>query len=74
MPAHGGLTGPRSARLQVGLCTGADNQLWTRTTSQELRMFSDMCMDVTGGGNADNTPIQIFPCHGGANQRWLAGF
>jgi hypothetical protein len=69
-----GVTGPRSARLDIAPCTGADNQLWTHATNQELRMFSDMCMDIRGGGNADNTPIQIFPCHGGASQRWLASF
>ncbi|TXL81906.1 ricin-type beta-trefoil lectin domain protein [Vineibacter terrae] len=69
-----GPTGSRSARLIVGSCTGSDNQLWTHSTSQEFRLYSDMCMDITGGGNADNTPIQIYPCHGGANQRWLASF
>ncbi len=69
-----GPTGPRSAQLIVNPCTGADNQLWTHTTSQEFRLYSDMCMDIRGGGNADNTPIQIHPCHGGANQKWLASF
>ena len=64
--------GPRSALLQIAGCTGAANQQWSRTTSQEIRMFSDMCMDIRGGGNADHTPIQIYPCHGGANQRWRA--
>jgi hypothetical protein len=66
--------GPRSAPVRASPCTGAQNQIWSRTTASELRMFSDMCLDVTGGGNADNTPLQIYPCHGGPNQRWFASF
>ncbi len=66
--------GARSAPVRVGPCTGADTQVWSRTTSREIRLFSDMCLDVAGGGDADRTPVQVFPCHGGANQRWLASF
>ena len=28
------------------------------------------CLDVAGGNPADGTPIVLWPCHGGANQKW----
>jgi Ricin-type beta-trefoil lectin domain/Ricin-type beta-trefoil lectin domain-like len=44
----------------------------------EIRTM-DACLDVPGGDPADHVPLQIYPCHGGANQRWtlrsdFAGF
>jgi hypothetical protein len=66
--------GPRTARLQVSGCNGGPVQLWTRTPSQELRVFSDMCLDVGGVGTGDGTPVQVAPCNGSANQKWLATF
>lgn len=28
------------------------------------------CLDVWGGVPSNNTPVQVYPCHGGANQVW----
>jgi hypothetical protein len=28
------------------------------------------CLDVTNGGTADGTPIQLWDCNGGPNQKW----
>lgn len=33
-----------------------------------------MCLDVPGGNTADQVRLQMFPCHGGPNQRWLLRF
>jgi hypothetical protein len=30
-----------------------------------------MCLDVAGASTADNVPVNQFPCHGGANQRFI---
>lgn len=30
------------------------------------------CLDVTGNGTADGTPVQLWDCFGGGNQRWTA--
>jgi hypothetical protein len=64
----------RRARLRIATCTGGANQLWSRTRNQEIRMFSEMCMDIVNGSDVDHAPIQIYPCHGGINQKWLASF
>jgi len=29
------------------------------------------CLDVTGGGTADGTPVQIFDCNGTGAQQWI---
>ncbi|MCP3997986.1 MAG: hypothetical protein GY722_23445, partial [bacterium] len=35
-----------------------------------LTGIGDKCLDVRGGDPADGTVVQIFECHGRANQRW----
>ena len=43
----------------------------------EIRMLNgtqEMCLDVPGGDTADQLRLQMFPCHGGPNQRWLLRF
>jgi len=66
--------GSRSARVRVSACTGGANQKWSVTKGNEIRLFGHMCLDIRGGGTAPGTPLQIFPCHGGPNQRWLTAF
>ena len=39
----------------------------------EIRTM-DTCLDVPGGNPSDHVPLQMFPCHGGPNQRWLLRF
>jgi hypothetical protein len=31
---------------------------------------SNRCLDIAGGGSADGTPVQLWDCDGGANQKW----
>src|SRR5262245_34154306 len=31
----------------------------------------EKCLDVTGGGRADGTPVQIFDCNGTGAQQWI---
>lgn len=31
---------------------------------------SGSCLDATGPSSADGTPLQIWDCTGGTNQRW----
>jgi hypothetical protein len=43
----------------------------------EIRMLDEgeeMCLDVPDGNNADQLRLQMFPCHGLPNQRWLLRF
>jgi hypothetical protein len=36
----------------------------------EIRGIGNKCLDVSGGGSADGTPIIFWSCHGGDNQKW----
>jgi hypothetical protein len=43
-------------------------------TQLEHRISSEpaqnLCVDVPGANTANGTPLQLYPCHGGANQQW----
>ncbi|KAF7369744.1 hypothetical protein MVEN_00306100 [Mycena venus] len=40
---------------------------------QQLQIFGDKCIDVTGGVNADGTKLQIWTCaEGNKNQQWVS--
>jgi alpha-glucosidase len=32
---------------------------------------SGKCLDVTGGGGTGGTPLEIWTCNGGPNQKWF---
>lgn len=64
----------RRASVRVANCNGSVHQKWTVTEAGQIRMFSDMCLDIAGGTSQNNAAVQIFPCHGGQNQRWLSSF
>ena len=36
----------------------------------EIRGIDGKCLDAAGGSSADGTPVILWPCHGGSNQRW----
>jgi len=56
--------------------TGCCSPAWIRAASQrwslrgEICAWNDKCLDVYGALNADGTTVQLYTCHGGANQRW----
>ncbi|WP_275409684.1 RICIN domain-containing protein [Microbispora rosea] len=31
---------------------------------------SGLCLDAVGQGTGNGTQIQLYACHGGANQKW----
>lgn len=64
----------RRAAVRVAQCNGSVHQKWSVTEAGQIRMFSDMCLDIVGGTSANQAAVQIFPCHGGSNQRWLSSF
>lgn len=51
-------------------CNSGTNQLWTATSTRQLRVFDNKCLDATGHGTADGTAVVIWDCGGGANQQW----
>ncbi len=49
----------------AGAAPGKDGEL-----PYVLVGLGDKCLDVEGGGTADGTPVNLFACHRGPNQRW----
>lgn len=64
----------RRASVRVAACNGSVVQKWSVTDAGEIRMFNDMCLDIVGGVSQNNAAVQIYPCHGNQNQRWLSSF
>jgi hypothetical protein len=64
----------RRASVRVAACNGSVFQKWSVTDAGEIRMFADMCLDIVGGVSQNNAAVQIYPCHGNQNQRWLSSF
>ncbi|PWW60213.1 ricin-type beta-trefoil lectin domain protein [Actinokineospora spheciospongiae] len=40
------------------------------TPTGPITGIGSKCVDVSGGGSADATPVVLYTCHGGANQVW----
>lgn len=55
------------------LCSGTDLQGWTIPLSAFGPIsIGGKCLDVTGGADANGTPLQVWDCFAGsANQKWL---
>jgi len=58
-------------QLQIYTCTGGANQLFTRTSSKQLTVYSGgMCLDANGRGTTNGTKVIIWTCNGATNQQW----
>ncbi|MET8894078.1 endo-1,4-beta-xylanase [Streptomyces albogriseolus] len=55
-------------QVQLYDCNGRTNQQWTLTSSGELRVYDNKCLDAAGTGNGAR--VQIYSCWGGDNQKW----
>ncbi|GAA1939871.1 extracellular catalytic domain type 1 short-chain-length polyhydroxyalkanoate depolymerase [Kitasatospora viridis] len=58
---------------QTYSCSGAANQTWTHTTSNQLTLTlggSTLCLDADDRGTANGTKAIVWPCNGQANQQW----
>jgi hypothetical protein len=42
------------------------------TASNRLTVFDSKCLDASGGGTADGTPVLIWDCAGATKQQWTA--
>ncbi|MBE8518551.1 ricin-type beta-trefoil lectin domain protein [Amycolatopsis sp. H6(2020)] len=52
--------------VQLQDCAGAT---WT-PSGKQLTAFGSKCLDASGQGTADGTPVIIWTCSGQANQQW----
>ncbi|GGQ79651.1 endo-1,4-beta-xylanase [Streptomyces althioticus] len=55
-------------QVQLYDCNGRTNQSWELTSSGELRVYGNKCLDAAGTGNGAR--VQIYSCWGGDNQKW----
>jgi alpha-galactosidase len=65
-----------AAGIQVDIwsCSGGANQTWTRSTSNQLTVYSgssQMCLDAYNGGTVRGTKVVIWSCNGREDQQWL---
>ncbi len=61
-------------QLQIWDCSGAANQTWTHTSTNQLTVYSGsslMCLDAYNHQTTAGTKVEIWGCNGGANQQWL---
>ncbi|MFF3286815.1 endo-1,4-beta-xylanase [Streptomyces sp. NPDC003023] len=55
-------------QVQLWDCNGRTNQQWELTSSGELRVYGNKCLDAAGSANG--AKVQIYSCWGGDNQKW----
>jgi xyloglucan-specific exo-beta-1,4-glucanase len=64
-------TSQPGTRVAINACTGSNSQKWAFNGNGTIaNAQSGICLDVNGAGTADNTPIIVWNCNGGSNQRW----
>lgn len=52
-------------------CNGRQNQQWTVYADGTITgNQSGLCLDATGAGTATGTPLELWTCNGGSNQKW----
>jgi hypothetical protein len=65
-----GLTATNGTQVTLWDCTGAENQVWTYTTTKQLLVYGAKCLDALYPNNAAGTRVAIWSCNGQANQQW----
>jgi hypothetical protein len=64
-------TGQPGAAVTIGSCTGGAGQKWTVGAGGTItNAQAGACLDASGAGTADNTPVIVWTCTGGSNQAW----
>jgi streptogrisin C len=62
------------AIIQIVGCSGNPAQQFVLSAAGDLvNPQSNKCVDVSGWGTANHTPLIQWDCHGGANQKWRRG-
>jgi len=59
------------AKVQIWDCNGGVNQQWSLNANGTISSTSSgLCLDVSGAGTANNTPVVLWTCTAAGNQRW----
>ncbi|WP_327002910.1 ricin-type beta-trefoil lectin domain protein [Dactylosporangium sp. NBC_01737] len=54
--------------VQIWDCNGGANQQWTLTSSNQLTVYGNKCLDANGTASGSRT--RIWTCNGGTGQQW----
>ncbi|MFE9426440.1 PHB depolymerase family esterase [Kitasatospora sp. NPDC006697] len=68
-----GSTTTPGTQQQTYSCSGAANQTWTHTSSQQLTLTlggATLCLDANGRGTTNGTKAIVWSCNGQTNQQW----
>ena len=58
-------------QLDIWICSGGSNQIWTSTSSHQLTVYGGAkCLDAFNNQTTAGTKVEIWTCNGGANQQW----
>ena len=66
-------SGAAGTQTDIYTCTGAANQLWTRTPAGQLTVSSGgstLCLDANAQGTTAGTKVIVWSCNGQVNQQW----
>lgn len=63
--------GAAGTAVTVWTCHGGANQQWAPQADGTVRnVATGLCLDVSGAGTENATPVIVHDCHAGDNQRW----
>jgi len=68
-----GSTTTAGTQADIWSCSGGANQIWTRTSSRQLTVYSgssQRCLDAYNKQTSPGTKVEIWTCNGRANQQW----
>jgi endo-1,4-beta-xylanase len=60
-------------QVQIWDCSGGANQTWSRTSANQLTVYSGAtlrCLDAYDNQTSPGTKVEIWSCNGAANQQW----
>ncbi len=60
-----------AAPVTISTCTGSAGQLWSYLPATQQLQAHGKCLDAFGGATANGTKLILWPCHTGANQKWI---
>lgn len=55
---------------ELAVCEDRSSQRWTAGSDGTIRIMSRWCLDVSGSGEANGTPVILYPCNRTDAQQW----
>lgn len=65
-----GFSTTAGTQLDIWDCNDGGNQTWDYTSSDELSVYGDMCMQAGTSSAATGTPVVLEDCTGATDQQW----